>query len=47
MLIFWKKYDRVEREHRRKAEKEAMEQRKHDEELREVRRNWWGLFSLF
>ncbi|XP_065185585.1 chromatin-remodeling ATPase INO80-like [Sycon ciliatum] len=38
MLIFWKRFDKVEREHRRRAEKEAMEQRKQDEELREAKR---------
>ncbi|KAI8484720.1 putative DNA helicase ino80 [Branchiostoma belcheri] len=38
MLVFWKKYEKVEKEHRKRAEKEAMEQRKLDDELREARR---------
>lgn len=36
MLAYWKKYEKVEKEHRKRAEKEAMEQRKMDDELREV-----------
>lgn len=36
MLLYWKRFDKVEKEHRRKAEKEALEQRKMDLELREV-----------
>ena len=36
MLVYWKRFDKVEKEHRKKAEKEAMEQRKQDEEMREV-----------
>lgn len=36
MLLYWKKFDKVEKEHRKKAEKEAQEQRKQDEEMREV-----------
>lgn len=35
-MIYWRKYEKVEREQRRKAEKEAMEQRKLDEDMREV-----------
>ncbi len=35
-LIYWRKYEKVEREQRKKAEKEAMEQRKRDDEMREV-----------
>ena len=37
MLLYWKKYEKVEKEHRKRAEKEAMEQRKLDDEFREVR----------
>lgn len=36
MLVYWKRFDKVEKEHRKKAEKEALEQRKQDEEMREV-----------
>ena len=36
MLVYWKKYEKVEKEHRKRAEKEAMEQRKLDDEFREV-----------
>lgn len=35
-MLYWKKYDKVEKEHRKRAEKEALEQRKLDEEMREV-----------
>lgn len=35
-LIYWRKYEKVEREQRKKAEKEAMEQRKRDDDMREV-----------
>ncbi|KAJ8269900.1 hypothetical protein GJAV_G00108040 [Gymnothorax javanicus] len=38
MLLYWKKYEKVEKEHRRRAEKEALEQRKLDEEMREAKR---------
>lgn len=38
MLAYWKRYDRVERETRRRLEKEAEEQRKMDVELIEVKR---------
>lgn len=38
MLAYWKRYEKVEKEHRKRAEKEAMEQRKMDDELREARR---------
>lgn len=34
--MYWKKYERTEKEQRRKAEKEAVEQRKIDDEMREV-----------
>ena len=37
MMAFWKHYEKVEKEHRRKAEKEAQEQRRIDDEIREVR----------
>lgn len=37
MSLYWKKYDKVEKEHRKRAEKEALEQRKLDEEMREVK----------
>lgn len=36
MQAYWKRYDRVERETRRRLEKEAEEQRKMDVELIEV-----------
>ncbi len=36
-LTYWKRYERVEKEQRKKAEKEAMEQRRRDDEMREVR----------
>ena len=36
MLLYWRRFDKVEKEHRKKAEKEAMEQRRQDEEMREV-----------
>ncbi|XP_028996864.1 chromatin-remodeling ATPase INO80 isoform X1 [Betta splendens] len=38
MMLYWKKYDKVEKEHRKRAEKEALEQRKLDEEMREAKR---------
>ncbi|XP_037038168.1 chromatin-remodeling ATPase INO80 isoform X2 [Bradysia coprophila] len=38
MQGYWKRYDRVERETRRRMEKEAEEQRKHDVELIEAKR---------
>ena len=48
MLLYWKKYEKVEKEHRKRAEKEAMEQRKLDDEFRVVRIlqvcwlvDWW------
>lgn len=36
MQSYWKKFDRVERENRRRQEKEAEEQRKMDVEFMEV-----------
>lgn len=36
MQAYWKRYDRVERETRRRLEKEAEEQRKMDVEFMEV-----------
>ena len=41
MLIYWKRFEKVEKEHRKKAEKEAQEQRKHDLELMEVGMGKW------
>uniref|UniRef100_T1IPW9 Chromatin-remodeling ATPase INO80 n=1 Tax=Strigamia maritima TaxID=126957 RepID=T1IPW9_STRMM len=38
MLVYWKRYEKVEKEHRKKAEKEAQEQLKMDIELREAKR---------
>ncbi|XP_072030901.1 chromatin-remodeling ATPase INO80-like [Amphiura filiformis] len=38
MMAFWKHYDKVEKEHRKKAEKEAQEQRRLDDEIREAKR---------
>ena len=35
-LVYWRRYEKVEREQRKRAEKEAMEQRKRDDEMREV-----------
>jgi DNA helicase INO80 len=40
MLSYWKRYDRNERETRKKQEKEAEEQRKMDVELMEVNANF-------
>ena len=37
MLVYWKRFEKVEKEHRRRAEKEAQEQMKMDMEIREVR----------
>ena len=37
-LIYWRRYERVEREQRKRAEKEASEQRKLNDEMREVGR---------
>ena len=34
--MYWRKYERTEKEQRRKAEREAVEQRKIDDEMREV-----------
>ena len=45
MLVYWKKYEKVEKEHRKRAEKEAMEQRKLDDEFREVT-NYYYLYLL-
>lgn len=36
MMLYWKRYEKVEKEHRRRAEKEAQEQLRLDIELREV-----------
>lgn len=48
MMLYWKKYDKVEKEHRKRAEKEALEQRKLDEEMREVVfQLTWSDFSIF
>ncbi|XP_041430299.1 chromatin-remodeling ATPase INO80-like isoform X2 [Xenopus laevis] len=38
MSLYWKKYEKVEKEHRKRAEKEALEQRKLEEEMREAKR---------
>ncbi|XP_022083274.1 DNA helicase INO80-like isoform X2 [Acanthaster planci] len=38
MTAYWRHYDKVEKEHRKKAEKEAQEQRRLDDEMREARR---------
>ena len=46
MLVYWKKYEKVEKEHRKRAEKEAMEQRKLDDEFREVTTIDTHFFSL-
>lgn len=37
MLVYWRKHEKIEKEQRRKAEKEAVEQHKLNEEMREVR----------
>lgn len=49
MQSYWKRYDRVERETRKRLEKEAEEQRKMDVELIEVRRffYFYGYTFLF
>ncbi|XP_042901468.1 chromatin-remodeling ATPase INO80 isoform X1 [Parasteatoda tepidariorum] len=38
MMLYWKRYDKVEKEHRKRAEKEAQEQLRLDIELREAKR---------
>ncbi|XP_065832457.1 chromatin-remodeling ATPase INO80-like [Oscarella lobularis] len=38
VLLYWKKFEKVERDQRRKAEKEALEQKKLVEEMKEARR---------
>lgn len=38
MLLYWKRFEKVEKEHRKRAEKEAQEQRRMDIELREAKR---------
>lgn len=38
MILYWKRYEKVEKEHRRRAEKEAQEQLRLDIELREAKR---------
>ncbi|XP_013788217.1 DNA helicase INO80-like [Limulus polyphemus] len=38
MLLYWKRYDKIEKEHRKRAEKEAQEQMRMDIELREAKR---------
>lgn len=45
MLVYWKKYEKVEKEHRKRAEKEAMEQRKLDDEFREVTNYYYLLHT--
>ena len=46
MLVYWKKYEKVEKEHRKRAEKEAMEQRKLDDEFREVTNYYVPIFNI-
>ena len=38
MIAYWKRFDKEEREAKKRAEREAIEQRKRDEEIREARR---------
>jgi DNA helicase INO80 len=38
MILYWRKYDKEEREAKKRAEKEALEKRKRDEETREAKR---------
>ncbi|XP_014672391.1 PREDICTED: DNA helicase INO80-like isoform X2 [Priapulus caudatus] len=38
MLLYWKRFEKVEKEHRKRAEKEALEQLKMNSELLEARR---------
>ena len=38
MQAYWKRYDRAEKDQRKRAEKEALEQLKVDAELREAKR---------
>jgi len=47
MQAYWKRFDKVEKEHRRKAEKEAMEQRKMDMEFREVPNHYAHMSVMF
>lgn len=47
MLTYWKRYDRNERETRKKQEKEAEEQRKMDVELMEVSKIIIVLFNFY
>ena len=47
MLLYWRKFDKVEKEHRRKAEKEAIEQKRHDEEMREVNYEFFSKKFIF
>lgn len=46
MLLYWRKYEKVEREHRKRAEKEAQEQRRLDEEIREVLTQLHNIYLL-
>ena len=36
MLVYWKRFEKVEKEHRKRVEKEAIEKRKLDLEMSEV-----------
>ena len=40
MLVYWKRFEKVEKEHRKRVEKEAIEKRKLDLELSEVGYRW-------
>ena len=39
MLVYWKRFEKVEKDHRKRVEKEALEKRKMDLELSEVRQS--------
>ncbi len=38
MAVYWRKYEKEEKEAKKKAEKEAIEKRKREEETREAKR---------
>jgi DNA helicase INO80 len=36
MMVYWKRFEKVEKDHRKRVEKEALEKRKMDLEMSEV-----------
>lgn len=46
-LIYWRRYERVEKEAKKKAEREALEQRKAEDEMREVRDGMASILCFF